>query len=65
MSVQVSFATEGGSGTPTPDLSIEVDDLDAALSRMKKANVAIEYGPREIPGTQYLIDANSGDTISN
>jgi catechol 2,3-dioxygenase-like lactoylglutathione lyase family enzyme len=44
-SVQVSFATEGGSGAPTPDLSIEVDDLDAALSRMKKANVAIEYGP--------------------
>jgi catechol 2,3-dioxygenase-like lactoylglutathione lyase family enzyme len=49
MSVQVSFATEGGSGTPTPDLSIEVDDLDAALSRMRKANVAIEYGPAEEP----------------
>jgi hypothetical protein len=28
-------------------LSIEVDDLDDALSRMKKANVAIEYGPTE------------------
>src|SRR5882672_6715740 len=49
MSVQVSFATEGGSGAPTPDLSIEVDDLDAALSRMKEANVAIEYGPAEEP----------------
>ena len=45
MSVQVSFASEGGSGTPTPDLSIEVDDLDTALQRMKKAKIPIEYGP--------------------
>ena len=33
MSMQVSVASEGGSGTPAPDLSIEVDDLDAALAR--------------------------------
>ena len=45
MRVQVSIASEGGSGTPVPDLSIEVDDLDTALQRMKKAKVAIEYGP--------------------
>lgn len=32
-----------------PDLSIEVDDLDAALQRMKKAKVAIEYGPADEP----------------
>lgn len=25
-SPQISFATEGGSGTPVPDLSIKVDD---------------------------------------
>ena len=49
MSVQVSIASEGGSGTPVPDLSIEVDDLDAALQRMKKAKVAIEYGPADEP----------------
>jgi catechol 2,3-dioxygenase-like lactoylglutathione lyase family enzyme len=49
MSVQVSIASEGGSGTPVPDLSIEVDDLDAALQRMKRAGVAIEYGPAEEP----------------
>ncbi|NUS68657.1 MAG: glyoxalase, partial [Ensifer adhaerens] len=29
---QVSIASEGGSGTPVPDLSIEVDDLDAAFT---------------------------------
>lgn len=49
MSVQVSFASEGGSGTPVPDLSIEVDDLDAALQRMKEAEIAIEYGPANEP----------------
>lgn len=49
MSVQVGIATEGGSGTPVPDLSIEVDDLDEALRRMKKAGVAIEYGPVDEP----------------
>lgn len=28
MGIQISFASEGGSQTPTPDLSIEVDDID-------------------------------------
>lgn len=45
MTVQVSFGTEGGSGTSVPDLSIEVDDLQAALARFEKAQVPIEYGP--------------------
>lgn len=49
MSVQVSIASQGGSGTPTPDLSIEVDDLDAALQRMRSAGVPIEYGPVDEP----------------
>jgi catechol 2,3-dioxygenase-like lactoylglutathione lyase family enzyme len=49
MSVQVSIASEGGSGTPVPDLSIEVDDLDTALQRMKKAKVTVEYGPADEP----------------
>ena len=49
MSVQVSIASEGGSGTPVPDLSIEVDDLDTALQRMETAKVTIEYGPADEP----------------
>ena len=47
--VQVSFASEGGSGTPVPDLSIEVDDLDEALRRIVKAAISIEYGPAREP----------------
>jgi catechol 2,3-dioxygenase-like lactoylglutathione lyase family enzyme len=49
MNVQISFATEGGSGTPVPDISIEVDDVDAALDAMKTAGFAIEYGPADEP----------------
>ncbi|WP_168121378.1 VOC family protein [Paenibacillus sp. HB172176] len=44
MSVQISFAEQGGSGTTTPHLSIEVDDLDAAFEGMKRAGFPIEYG---------------------
>jgi len=49
MQVQVSFMAQGGSGTPVPDLSIEVDDVEAALEGMKAAGFAIEYGPVDEP----------------
>ncbi len=49
MTVQISVMTEGGSGTPVPDLSIEVDDLDAVLARVKKAKIPVEYGPANEP----------------
>jgi catechol 2,3-dioxygenase-like lactoylglutathione lyase family enzyme len=49
MTVQVSVASEGGSGTPVPDLSIEVDDLDGVLERVKRARIPIEYGPVDEP----------------
>ncbi len=49
MSVQLSVATEGGSGTPVPDLSIEVDDVEEALEAMKRAGFAPEYGPADEP----------------
>ncbi|MFC3229635.1 VOC family protein [Marinibaculum pumilum] len=49
MTVQASFMSEGGSGTPVPDLSVEVDDLDEALRRMRVAGIAVEYGPADEP----------------
>jgi catechol 2,3-dioxygenase-like lactoylglutathione lyase family enzyme len=49
MTIQVSIASEGGSGTPVPDISIEVDDLDEALARVKGAKVPVEYGPKSEP----------------
>ncbi|WP_099158239.1 VOC family protein [Virgibacillus ndiopensis] len=49
MDTQINFLSEGGSRTPVPDLSIEVDDLDNALDRIKKAGIPIEYGPVKEP----------------
>lgn len=49
MSVQISFMSEGGSGTPVPDLSIEVDDVDLALKKFKQGGFEIEYGPADEP----------------
>ena len=39
------MASEGGSGTPVPDLSIEVDELEMVLQRVISADIHIEYGP--------------------
>jgi lactoylglutathione lyase len=47
--IQLSFASQGGSDTPVPDLSIEVDDLDEALKRFRDAGFRIEYGPVSEP----------------
>ncbi len=44
--IQLSVASEGGSGTPVPDLSIEVDDLDEVLERVMRAGIVLEYGPQ-------------------
>ncbi|WP_417471539.1 VOC family protein [Luteimonas mephitis] len=49
MRVQLGVASEGGSGTPVPDLSIEVDDVDSALARMRAAGIGIVYGPADEP----------------
>lgn len=49
MTIQVSVMSEGGSGTAVPDLSIEVDNIDEALTRVRKAGIAIEYGPSTEP----------------
>jgi catechol 2,3-dioxygenase-like lactoylglutathione lyase family enzyme len=46
---QISVMTQGGSGTPVPDLSIEVDDVDEALKRMKDGGFSIVYGPADEP----------------
>lgn len=49
MTIQVSVMSEGGSGTPVPDISIEVDNVEEALMRMRKAGIAVEYGPADEP----------------
>jgi catechol 2,3-dioxygenase-like lactoylglutathione lyase family enzyme len=49
MTVQVSFASQGGSNTAVPDLSIEVDSVDEVLQRVRVSGAPIEYGPVDEP----------------
>ncbi len=46
---QISIASQGGSGTPVPDLSIEVDDVDAIHARAKQLGHTIEYDLTDEP----------------
>lgn len=46
---QVSVATEGGSGTAVPDISVEVDNLDEIYRKLTEEGIAIEYGPASEP----------------
>ena len=49
MPVQVSVMSEGGSGTPVPDISVEVDDVEEALRRVRSAGFPVVYGPADEP----------------
>jgi catechol 2,3-dioxygenase-like lactoylglutathione lyase family enzyme len=46
---QLSIAREGGSGTPVPDLSIEVDDVDEIHRRALAAGHEIVYALTDEP----------------
>jgi len=66
MTVQIGVASEGGSGTPVPGLSIEVDDVETALARMRKAGFPIEYGPAAEPwGVRRFYVRDSSGTLAN
>ncbi len=57
--VQLSIAYEGGSGTQVPDLSIEVDDIDAVHSKAQDMKCEIVYPLTDEPwGVRrfYLVD---------
>jgi uncharacterized glyoxalase superfamily protein PhnB len=46
---QLSIASEGGSGTPVPRLSIEVDDVDRVYARATSAGYDIVYDLTDEP----------------
>ena len=47
--VQISIASQGGSGTPVPDASIEVDDVDEVHQRAVDQGCKIEYALTDEP----------------
>ncbi len=64
--VQLSIASEGGSGTEVPDISIEVDDVDAVYARAKSLGHTIPYDITDEPwGVRrfYLLDP-TGKTLN-
>ncbi|MET3577980.1 putative enzyme related to lactoylglutathione lyase [Mesorhizobium robiniae] len=46
---QVSIASEGGSGTPVPDLSIEVDNVDEVYLRANEIGCRVVYDLTDEP----------------
>lgn len=46
---QLNILSEGGSGAPVPDLSIEVDDVDAVYARAKEIGCEIVHDLRDEP----------------
>ena len=64
--VQLSLATEGGSGTPVPDLSIEVDNVDTVYERAKGLGCEIVYPLTEEPWgvRRFFIEDPAGKLIN-
>ena len=64
--VQVSIASEGGAGTPVPDLSIEVDDVDAVHLRAVAQGHKIIYGPIDEPWgvRRFYLKDPAGKTLN-
>jgi predicted enzyme related to lactoylglutathione lyase len=46
---QISILSEGGSGAPIPDVSIEVDDVDEVYRRAKEMGCGIVHDLRDEP----------------
>lgn len=64
--VQISVASEGGSGQPVPPISIEVDDLVAVLAAAENFGVKVEYGPVTEPwGVRRLFLRDPAGTLIN
>jgi len=65
-SIQLSAASQGGSDTPVPALSIEVDDLEEVHARAVSLGIVIEYGPVNEPwGVRRFYVRDPAGTLIN
>jgi len=64
--VQISFASEGGSGTPVPDISIEVDDVDEIYRRAENTGARITYPLTDEPWgvRRFYVKDPAGKTLN-
>jgi lactoylglutathione lyase len=66
MTPQLGIATEGGSGTPVPELSIEVDDVDRIYARATAAKCDIVYDLTDEPwGVRRFFVRDPRGTVVN
>ncbi len=66
MPLQVSFASQGGGGTPVPGLSIEVDDVEAVHAAVVRGGHPVEYGPVDEPwGVRRFFVRDPAGTLVN
>lgn len=64
--VQMSVAQHGGSGAPVPDLTIEVDDLDAVYARAEAQGVELAYPLTQEPwGVRRFFLRDPGGRLVN
>ena len=63
---QISIASQGGSGTLVPSLSIEVDDVDIVHSRAKKLGCEIIYELTDEPWgvRRFFVNDPVGNTLN-
>jgi predicted enzyme related to lactoylglutathione lyase len=47
--VQISIASQGGSGAPVPDMTIEVDNIDALYAKVQALGHVLPYPLTEEP----------------
>ncbi|WP_337268751.1 VOC family protein [Oryzifoliimicrobium ureilyticus] len=63
---QISIASEGGSGTPVPALSIEVDNVKEVYRRAKEAGHGIAYEMADEPwGVRRFFVKDPAGTLVN
>jgi predicted enzyme related to lactoylglutathione lyase len=64
--IQISFASEGGSNTPVPDMSIEVDNIDDVYRRAQQAGHEITYPITDEPWgvRRFYVTDPAGKTLN-
>lgn len=64
--IELHAASEGGSGTDVPVISIGVDDLDAAEAAVRRAGADVVYGPVDEPwGLRRFYFRDPGGNLIN
>lgn len=64
--VQITLASEGGSGAPVPDLSIEVDNVDALWAKAHDLGLELVYPLTDEPWgvRRFFVREPSGKVVN-